>query len=112
MAIRQAPSTASNSLIERYGRVAAIVLLIAVLFSILMVIDNSSLLAPLWSALAFPALAISPFVILLIKIPQKVKIFLILVLLLLIMPVLGLKDSYYFTLVTQIGIFAAMALGL
>jgi branched-chain amino acid transport system permease protein len=108
------PSTpdASNSLMQRYGRIAGIVLLIAVLFSVLMVVDNSSLLAPLWTAIAFPALAISPFIILLLKIPQKVKIFLILILLLLLMPILGLKDSYYFTLVTQIGIFAAMALGL
>ncbi len=89
-----------------------IICLITALFFILMTIDNEALLAPLWTALAFPAIAVSPFIILVLKMPGKVKAFLILVLMLLIVPALGLKDSYYFTLVTQIGIFAAMALGL
>src|SRR5262249_31673313 len=75
-------------------------------------INNQALLAPLWTAIAFPALAVSPFIILVLKIPRNVKIFLIAAVVLFIVPVLGLKDSFYFTLVTQIGIFAAMALGL
>src|SRR5579864_4555358 len=89
-----------------------IICLIVALFVVLMTIDNQAMLAPLWTAIAFPAMVISPFVILVLKMPGKVKAFLIVVVLLLIIPALGLKDSFYFTLVTQIGIFAAMALGL
>jgi len=74
-----------------------------------MTIDNTALLSPLWTAIAFPAIAVTPFIILVSKIPGRVKAFLITVLLLLLIPALGLKDSFYFTLATQIGIFAAMA---
>src|SRR5438045_1158245 len=85
---------------------------IAIAFILLLVMDGSNLLFPLWSSIAFPMLAVAPFIVLAAKVSNKLKAFLILVVLLLIVPYLGIKDSFYLELVVQIGIFAAMALGL
>ncbi len=112
MATPSASSLDPGTLRQRYGPMFGIIGLITVLFFFLMTVDNTALLAPLGTAIAFPALAVTPFIILVIKTPGKVKAFLILALLLILMPVLGLKDTFYFTLAIQIGIYAAMALGL
>jgi branched-chain amino acid transport system permease protein len=47
-----------------------------------------------------------------LKIRGPIKLILILVTLLILLPVLGVEDTFYLELATQIGIFAAMAIGL
>src|SRR5260221_7006273 len=85
---------------------------VAVAFALLLLMDRSNLLFPVWSSIAFPMLAVAPFIVLAAKVSTKLKVFLILLMLLLIVPYLGIKDSFYLELVVQIGIFAAIALGL
>jgi branched-chain amino acid transport system permease protein len=83
-----------------------------VAFIALLIIDRSMLLFPLWSAIAYPALAISPFIIFSLKLPLSVRLLLSIVVALVLIPFLGLKDTFYLELAIQIGIFAVMALGL
>lgn len=75
-------------------------------------INRQQLMFPLWSSIAFPVLMVSPFVVLALKIPGQVKALLIILVALLLLPMLGFKDGFYLELATQIGIFAAMGLGL
>jgi branched-chain amino acid transport system permease protein len=79
---------------------------------ILLGIDRTLLWFPILSAIAFPAMAISPFLIMRAQIPLSVKLVIILVLGLVIVPFLGLRDTFYLELAIQIAIFAALALGL
>jgi branched-chain amino acid transport system permease protein len=97
--------------LRKHGWITAIVYL-AVIFFALLHIDRSMTLFPLWSSIAFPILAVSPFVILALNMPGKVKLFLILLVVLVLLPRLGLEDSFYLELCIQIGIFAVLALGL
>ncbi|MEP7284732.1 MAG: branched-chain amino acid ABC transporter permease [Chloroflexota bacterium] len=92
--------------------VIAGVLFIAIATGILLIITRQQLLFPFWSSIAFPMLAVSPFIVFALKIPTRIKLLLVLVVILLIIPYLGLKDSFYLELAVQIGIFAAMAMGL
>ncbi len=112
MTVQQTINAPPDNLLRRYGILAAVIIFVAAMFLILITMDNSLTFSPLWTALAFPALAISPFLILRLNVSRQIKAFLILIMLLILMPVLGVHDSFYFTLATQIGIFAAMALGL
>jgi branched-chain amino acid transport system permease protein len=86
--------------------------LIVVATGLLLAIDRGNLLFPLWSAIGFPALVITPFAMVGAKVPNNVKALVLVVVMLILLPYLGLKDSFYLELATQIGIFAAMALGL
>jgi branched-chain amino acid transport system permease protein len=86
--------------------------IIAVATIILLLIDRGMILFPLWSAIGFPALVITPFAMIRMKVPNNVKALVIVVVMLILLPYLGIKDSFYLELATQIGIFAAMALGL
>src|SRR5258708_4661440 len=92
--------------------IAATLVLLALAFLTLLTINRNQLLFPLWSSIAFPVLAILPFLILNLHIPTRFKILLGLLVVLVMVPYLGLKDSFYLELGCQIGIFAAMALGL
>jgi len=113
MSVLSVPPLPTNA--RRSGAIPAllaVIVFIAAMFAVLITMDNGLTFAPLWTSLAFPALAISPFLVLRLQVSGKVKAFLVLIILLVLMPVLGIRDNFYFTLATQIGIFAAMALGL
>lgn len=90
--------------------IALVIMFVAT--GILLTINRGMLLFPLWSAIAFPALIITPFAMMGMKIPNNVKALVLVVTILLIIPFLGIEDTFYLELATQIGIFAAMALGL
>jgi branched-chain amino acid transport system permease protein len=94
------------------GQVIFAVAFVALATIFLIAIDRSNLLFPVWSALAFPMLAISPFVIFALQIPTRLKALLVLLVALVVVPFLGLEDTFYLELAIQIGIFAVMALGL
>ena len=85
---------------------------LAVAFVVLLTIQRGQLFFPLFSSIAFPVLAVLPFVIITLHIPTRFKVFLGLLIVLIMVPYLGLRDSFYLELGVQIGIFAAMALGL
>src|SRR5258708_8280667 len=78
----------------------------------LITIDHANLWFPLTSAIAFPALAISPFLIMRLRIPAWLKVLLIAIIGLVVVPFLGLRDTDYLELAVQIAIFGALALGL
>lgn len=86
--------------------------LVAVSFIVLSAINRSMLFFPVWSSIAYPALAVSPFVILALNMPTRLKVFLTLLVVLILIPFLGLADTFYLELAIQIGILAALALGL
>jgi branched-chain amino acid transport system permease protein len=104
--------TPAPDFLKRHRPAILAIAFIAIAFALLLLMDRSNLLFPLWSSIAFPMLAVAPFIVLASKVSNKLKAFLILVVLLLIVPYLGIKDSFYLELVVQIGIFAALALGL
>ncbi len=85
---------------------------VAIVYLLLHSIDRSMLLFPLWSSILFPMFVISPFIILGLKIDGRLKVLLIAIIGLVLMPILGLEDTFYLELITQIAIFAAMAIGL
>ncbi|MCE7947256.1 MAG: branched-chain amino acid ABC transporter permease [Chloroflexi bacterium CFX4] len=85
---------------------------VAIVYFLLHSIDRSMLLFPLWSSILFPMFVISPFIILGLKIDGRLKVLLIAIIGLVLMPILGLEDTFYLELITQIAIFAAMAIGL
>src|SRR5258708_24318317 len=78
----------------------------------LITVDHSNLWFPLTSAIAFPSLAISPFIIMRLQIPTSLKVLLIAIIGLVVVPFLGLRDTDYLELAVQMAIFAALALGL
>src|SRR5260221_5629203 len=92
--------------------IAATLVLFALAFIPLLSINRNQLLFPLWSSIAFPILSILHFLILNLHIRTRFKILIGLLVVLVMVPYLGLKDSFYLELGCQIGIFAAMALGL
>ncbi len=98
----------------RQPLVAGILLAAYILLAliILITLDRRNLLFPLWSTLAFPPFILSPFVILASPLPQRLKISLILLLVVIVMPLLGIYDGGYLELSIQIAIFAGLALGL
>jgi branched-chain amino acid transport system ATP-binding protein len=99
-------------LVREIGPTLFAIALVTAAYVALQSINRSMLLFPLWSSIAFPILAVSPFVILSLQIRGQVKVALLLVILLILLPSLGVGDTFYLELATQIGIFAAMAIGL
>lgn len=75
-------------------------------------LDRGNIIFPLLSTCAFPPLVLSPFVILASPLPGRLKLSLILLVIMIVMPVIGIYDGAYMELVTQICIFAGLALGL
>lgn len=111
---------ATPSLRERLGQqlssgAAPYVLVIAYMvlsMGALLFISREMFLYPLWSSIAFPLFVLSPLVILSARMRPRIKIGLALLMLMLLVPLVGIKDSSYLEFATQIGIFAALALGL
>ncbi len=97
---------------ERYGPVALAIGMVGLSFLALLIINRSDLMFPLWSSIAFPVLAAAPFVVIGMRIPWQLKLFLALLVGLIMIPYLGLEDSFYLELATQIAIFGCLALGL
>lgn len=92
------------------GSLLVAYILVAVL--VLNSLDRSNLWFPFYSTLTFPALVLSPFIILAVPVRGWFKGVLVAALLFLIIPYLGMRDSSYLELVIQICIFAGLALGL
>ncbi len=95
--------------------VVAGVLLVAYIVAALLILnglDRANLWFSFYSTLAFPALVLSPFIILAAPVPGWFKATLIALLLFVGMPFLGMRDSSYLELVIQMCIFAGLALGL
>ena len=88
--------------------IAYLVLVVGTLLSL----DRSNLLFPLYSTLVFPPFVLSPLVILAAPLPNKLKLTLVLLMLIVAMPLIGIYDSSYLELAIQICIFAGLALGL
>jgi branched-chain amino acid transport system permease protein len=110
-----APTTATTAALSprQYGSTLIALGVVVGAFVVLMTIDPSSLLYPLWSSIAFPILAVVPFLIVAQKsIPWRIRIPLLLIMMIVLLPILGIRNGFYFTLAMQIGMFAAMALGL
>jgi branched-chain amino acid transport system permease protein len=101
-----------NAYRKRYGSLVLSLILIAVAFAILVVIKRGDPFFPIWSALAFPALMVSPFIISTLPIRVAIKALLVGIVLLVIVPFVGLEDTFYLELGIQIGIFSSLALGL
>jgi branched-chain amino acid transport system permease protein len=112
MATRTVPSSAEPTKTSDLLPIIFAVGMIVVSFVVLSSINTSMLLFPVWSSIAFPALAAAPFLILNLKVPRNIKTVLILAVLIVIIPLLGIENTAYLELAIQIGIFAAMALGL
>lgn len=91
---------------------ALVVAYIVIAVTMLLTLDRGSVMFPTLSTIAFPPFVLSPLVILASPLPQRVKISLILLLMLIIMPIIGIYDSTYLELAIQICIFAGLALGL
>ncbi len=85
---------------------------VLIVFSLLRGLNRGDLWFPTYSAILFPLFVISPFIIFALKIPMILRFVLIGIIGLVLMPVLGMQDSFYLELITQIAIFAAMAIGL
>src|SRR5512145_1230684 len=92
------------------GALLVVYLLIATF--ILSNLNRRDLWFPLYSTLTFPMLVLAPFLILAAPLRVQIKALLIVVVLFLIIPYLGIRDSSYLELIIQICIFAGLALGL
>jgi len=91
---------------------AAGIAFVAIAIGFLSIINRNLLLFPLWSSIAFPMLAVSPFVIFGLKMPPRIKVALALLVVIIVVPLLGFSDGFYLELAIQIGIYGTLALGL
>jgi branched-chain amino acid transport system permease protein len=111
-----AERTPSNRLFALFQRpntaLAAISIYLVVVIVVLFSLNRAELLFPTFSTLAFPALVLSPFLILAAPLDQRVKLGLMALLIVVLMPLIGIFDTSYLELVIQICIFAGLALGL
>ena len=64
------------------------------------------------SLTAFLTLMLCPLMLYFLKIDSKVKIFIGLLLVIVIVPVLGIRNIFYLEVIFQMAVFAALALGL
>lgn len=94
------------------GALAMIAIYLAFVVVVLFSLDRTNLLFPTLSTLAFPALVLSPFLILAAPLDQRTKLGLMALLIVVLMPLIGIYDSSYLELAIQICIFAGLALGL
>ncbi|CAG1007873.1 hypothetical protein ANRL4_03810 [Anaerolineae bacterium] len=92
--------------------VTFIIVWIGVSFFFVQGIRREMTLFPLWSSIAFPMLTISPFLVLSIKMPRAAQIALLVLVVCVLLPMVGIEDTFYLELIIQISIFAAMAIGL
>src|SRR4051794_7696111 len=96
------PLHTASAFLRKHGWLTAAIYLVIV-FSALLHLDRAMPLFSLWSSIAFPMLAVSPFIILSLNMPGKLKLFFILLVVLILLPGLGLEDSFYLELGIQIG---------
>ncbi|HLY25548.1 MAG TPA: hypothetical protein VKQ72_04360, partial [Aggregatilineales bacterium] len=108
---RMGPLAQLRQLWDRYPAAAGIAF-VAIAIGFLSIINRNFLLFPLWSSIAFPMLAVSPFVIFGLKMPGRLKVALVLLVVLIVVPLLGFSDGFYLELAIQIGIYGTLALGL
>src|SRR5258707_14810453 len=106
---RNNPLAIIRNLWNTYPAAAGIVF-VAIAIGLLSVINRNLLLFPLWSSIAFPMLAVSPFVIFGLKIPTRLKTALALLVVIVVIPLLGFSDGFYLELSIQIGIYCTLAL--
>jgi branched-chain amino acid transport system permease protein len=98
-----------NTGLAAYGVIAVwLVLTVGILFYI----ARTMLLWPLWSSIVFPLFAALPLVVIGANINPRARFTIGILIVALIVPLVGMKDGFYLELATQIGIFAALALGL
>src|SRR5260221_6055342 len=106
----QAPIMSPSS--RTTGNYAVGIVLIVVAFCVLLVVGPDNLLFPLWSAIAFPVLILVPILLVSLNVPTRAKVIPGLIIALVLIPLLGLGNTSYSEFAIQIGIFAAMAIGL
>jgi branched-chain amino acid transport system permease protein len=88
------------------------ILYVLIVFTLLRNLNRADLWFPTYSSILFPLFVFSPFIIFALKIPLALRVVLVAIIGLVLMPILGMQDSFYLELITQIAIFAAMAIGL
>ena len=78
----------------------------------LLVVGSISVYQSPRSLLAFLTLMLCPMMLYFLKINMKVKIFIGLLLIIVILPVLGIRNIFYLEVIFQMAVFSALALGL
>jgi branched-chain amino acid transport system permease protein len=91
---------------------ALLVAYIVATMLVLRSLDRTTLWFPTLSTIAFPAFVLSPFLILASPVPQRTKMVLIVLVVVVAMPLVGIFDNGYLELAIQICIFTGLALGL
>ncbi|MSP13889.1 MAG: branched-chain amino acid ABC transporter permease [Chloroflexi bacterium] len=100
-----------------WARLVGIILYIAITFGLAYSLEDilpraAEIPLTLFESLAFLAFLGSAMILYYQPIPKVAKLILGILVLLLLMPALGLRNGYYLEVATQVGIFAALALGL
>jgi branched-chain amino acid transport system permease protein len=95
-------------------QIALILVVVYIMFcaAVLMLLNPSDVWFPTWSLVFFPLLALSPLVILGVPLSRPLKIALMLFVLLVIVPIVGIRNATYTDLMISICISAGLALGL
>ncbi len=75
-------------------------------------LDNRNLWYPLMNIIIFPLFILSPLAVLQSPLPNRIKIGLLLVMIMILMPLVGINNTAYLDLAIQISIYAGLALGL
>src|SRR5215831_10461805 len=110
---RSIPHAAPQSPPERQAILYVVgVGLVVTSFIVLLTVNPNNLLYPLWSSIALPLLILVPFILINFKVKNWAKFAPGLVVILVMIPILGLTNTSYSEYAIQIGIFAAMAIGL
>ena len=78
----------------------------------LLVVGSISVYQSPRSLIAFLTLMLCPMMLYFLKINMKVKIFIGLLLIIVILPVLGIRNIFYLEVIFQMAVFSALALGL
>jgi branched-chain amino acid transport system permease protein len=106
---RSIPTTSTSSLISVIG----IGIYIAVVYFILtQLLDRQQLFFPTLSTIAFPPLALAPFIVLALPMYNWLKLIVVAILTIILLPLVSMFDSAYLEIAIQIAIFAGLALGL
>ncbi|MCA0452911.1 MAG: branched-chain amino acid ABC transporter permease [Chloroflexi bacterium] len=101
-----------RALSNRWIALAFLALYIVIVYAALFGLERASPIFPILSTLAFAPFALTPFVTMALSIDWRFKGLAILLLLFVLMPILGMKDTSFLELAIQICIFAGLALGL
>jgi branched-chain amino acid transport system permease protein len=96
----------------QFATLAGGVAVTAIAVIMLAAIDPSMPLFPLLSAIAFPALLLVPFLISNLRVPAFSKVLVTGLIIVILVPIFGVKNSAYLALIVQLGIYAVMGVGL